>query len=234
MSKRDRYDNDRRGDRRDSQPGDEQQRRPTETDMQEGDSLTALKAILAKVAALLKPLQLTQEESIRLVEQLYGSVLETDVRLAGEADDTRKSSVLAHIHHATITRENGKIVVQYTTPRDIAPETQDATAGAQPAEPEAPSAKADAPSADAPAGEQSDATSETRAATAKRAGAGGRGTQRSSARSTKAKPAQSPETKPSDQPKAADPQAAVGPDLVETVATEQPAGPPVDTPTSAD
>ncbi|MBC7293092.1 MAG: hypothetical protein H5T84_03100, partial [Thermoleophilia bacterium] len=38
----------------------------------EGDSLTALKAILGKVAALLKPLQLTPDESIQLVEQLYG------------------------------------------------------------------------------------------------------------------------------------------------------------------
>ncbi len=114
MSKRDRHDGDRRGERRDSQPDEEQQRRSGEPDAQESDSLTALKAILSKVAALLNPLQLTQEESIRLVEQLYGSVLETDVRLAGEADDARKSSVLAQIQNATISRVGDKIVVDYT------------------------------------------------------------------------------------------------------------------------
>ena len=100
MSKRDRRDSDGRDrgrdyDRRDSQPDDEQQRRAGESDALEGDSLTALKAILSKVAALLKPLNLNAEESIRLVEQLYGSVLDMDVALAGEADDTRKSWTLA-------------------------------------------------------------------------------------------------------------------------------------------
>ena len=93
MSKRDRRDGDRRDsdrrdyDRRDAQPDDDEQRRPGQGDLQESDSLTALKAILAKVAALLKPLQLTSEEAIGLVERLYESVLDMDMRLAGEADD---------------------------------------------------------------------------------------------------------------------------------------------------
>jgi len=115
VSKRDRRDSDRRGERRDSQPEDEQQRRAGETEVQESDSLAALKAILSKVAALLKPLQLTPDESIRLVEQLYGKVLETDLELAAETDDTRKSSVLAAIQNATIRREGDKIVVDYST-----------------------------------------------------------------------------------------------------------------------
>lgn len=115
MSKKDQRDNGRRGDRRDSQPEDDHQRRTGDIDTQESDSLAALKAILGKVAKLLKPLQLTQDESIRLVEELYGKVLETDLQLAGEADDTRKSSVLAAIQNATIHRENGKIVVDYST-----------------------------------------------------------------------------------------------------------------------
>jgi hypothetical protein len=115
VSKKDQRDNGRRGDRRDSQPEDDQQRRTGDIDTQESDSLAALKAILGKVAKLLKPLQLTQDESIRLVEELYGKVLETDLQLAGEADDTRKSSVLAAIQNATIHRENGKIVVDYST-----------------------------------------------------------------------------------------------------------------------
>jgi hypothetical protein len=114
MTKKERREGDRRpGDRREVQPEDEQQRRPGDAEMQEGDSLTALKAILAKVAALLAPLKLTQDESTSLVEQLYGGVLEMDLKLAGETDDKRKSSVLAHIQNTKITRNNGKIVVEH-------------------------------------------------------------------------------------------------------------------------
>jgi hypothetical protein len=118
VSKRDRRDgdrsrDDRRDDRRDGQPEDEQQRRMGESDAQEGESLTALKGILAKVASLLKPLQLNPEESIRLVEQLYGNVLEMDSKLAGESDETRKSSVLAHIQNTVVRREGDKLVVEY-------------------------------------------------------------------------------------------------------------------------
>jgi hypothetical protein len=83
--------------------------------LQEGESLTALKGILAKVATLLKPLQLTPEESIGLVEQLYGNVLEMDVKLAGEADDTRKSSVLSLIQDAVIRRDGDALVVEFPT-----------------------------------------------------------------------------------------------------------------------
>lgn len=168
MSRRDRHDGDRRNDRRDSQPEDEQQRRSGEIDLQESDSLTALKAILSKVAALLNPLQLTQDESIRLVEQLYGSVLETDVRLAGEADDTRKSSILAYIQNTSVTREGGKIVVQHqankeervaqeppkepageTAPRDTVPAAP-ATPSAVPREATPSAAPNQQPAADAP------------------------------------------------------------------------------------
>ena len=117
MSRKDRRDgerrDDRRDDRRDGQPQDEQQRRTSETEAQEGESLTALKGILAKVASLLKPLKLTPEESTRLVEQLYGSVLEMDLKLASESDDTRKSSVLAHIQNTAVRRDGDKLVVEY-------------------------------------------------------------------------------------------------------------------------
>jgi hypothetical protein len=125
MSKRDRRDGDGRDrdrrdyDRRDSQPDDDQQRRLGEGDALEGDSLTALKAILSKVAALLKPLNLSAEESIRLVEQLYGSVLDMDVALAGEADDTRKSSTLAYINRTNITREGDQLAVEYPTAEEL-------------------------------------------------------------------------------------------------------------------
>ncbi len=120
MTRRERGDR-RPGERRDGQPDEEQQRRPGEAEAQEGDSLTALKAILAKVAGLLSTLQLTQDESISLVEQLYGSVLDMDVKLAGEADDRRKSSVLAHIQNTTITRAGGKIAVEYPSGKDTKP-----------------------------------------------------------------------------------------------------------------
>lgn len=120
MSEKKRRDSDKRdggGDRRDSdrreaQP-DQDQKPRGDQELQEGDSLTALKGILAKVASLLKPLQLTPEESISLVEQLYGRVLEMDLRLAGEADDTRKSSVLSHIQDTVIRREGDKLVVDF-------------------------------------------------------------------------------------------------------------------------
>jgi hypothetical protein len=125
VSKRERHDSDRRGDRRDSQPEDDQQRRQGTSDGQEGDSLTALKAILAKVAALLNPLHLSAEESIKLVEQLYGKVLETDLQLAGETDDTRKSSVLAAIQNATIRREGERVVVDYASAEELAAEKPD-------------------------------------------------------------------------------------------------------------
>lgn len=144
MSKRDRHDGDRRGDRRDNQPEEEQQRRLGDAEMQESDSLTALKAILSKVAALLNPLQLTQDESIRLVEQLYGNVLETDVKLAGETDDTRKSSVLAQIQNATIAREGGKIVVHYPTDRETSSATRGGETAAASVEPVAPAPAAPA------------------------------------------------------------------------------------------
>jgi hypothetical protein len=126
-----------------------------EVDLQESDSLTALKAILSKVSALLNPLQLTPEESIRLVEQLYGSVLETDLRLAGEADDTRKSSILAYIQNTSVTRESGKIVVQYqskkeepaaeTPPMGSAPETAEQKPAAAPAREPAAATPTDVP-----------------------------------------------------------------------------------------
>ena len=135
MSKKERRDSDRWSDRRDSQPEDEQQRRSGETEIQESDSLAALKAILSKVAALLKPLQLTQDESIRLVEQLYGSVLDMDVKLAGEADDTRKSHVLSHIQNTTITRGGDRIVVEFPSGKEREAEApaEAPTVGAAPA-----------------------------------------------------------------------------------------------------
>jgi hypothetical protein len=122
---------------------------------QEGESLAALKAILAKVAVLLKPLQLNQEESIRLVEQLYGSVLEMDAKLAGEADDTRKSSILWHIQNTVIRRDGDRIAVDFPTgepgakAEEETPTTPEAEASA-PA-PEAPAKPAPKPRAKAPA-----------------------------------------------------------------------------------
>lgn len=141
MSKRDRRDSDRRDyDRRDSQPDDEQQRRAGEGDLQESDSLAALKAILSKVSSLLKPMQLTSEEAIKLVEQLYGSVLDMDMKLAGEADDTRKASVLAHIQNTTISRDGGRLTVEY-------PPAESLRAPAPPEGDAEPAAGADIPNA---------------------------------------------------------------------------------------
>jgi hypothetical protein len=160
MSKRDRRDSDgrdrdRRDDRRDYQDDEGQQRRMGEGDIQESDSLTALKAILSKVASALRPLNLTADEAIRLVEQLYGSVLDMDVALAGEADDTRKSSTLAYIYKTTIRRDGDKLVVEFPTAEELrrgdAPPAEAAAPAAAPAPgPQAPAQAAPAP-APAPA-----------------------------------------------------------------------------------
>jgi len=159
MSRRERRDGDRRPpDRRDSQPDEEQQRRPGDAEVQEGESLTALKAILAKVAGLLSSLQLTQDESISLVEQMYGSVLDMDVKLAGETDDRRRSSVLAHVHNTSITRTGGKISVEYPTRAAGARDTEAAAPqrpAPEPPSPESadPAAPEETPAAPAPAPE---------------------------------------------------------------------------------
>ncbi len=114
MSKKDRRNGDRH-ERRNGQADEEFLGRTGEGDQQESDSLAALKAILSKVAALLQPLQLTSEEAIGLVERLYGGVLDADIRLAGETDDTRKASVLAYVRETVIRREGDSLVVEFPT-----------------------------------------------------------------------------------------------------------------------
>jgi hypothetical protein len=80
----------------------------------ERESLVALKGILMKVAGLLRPLGLTPEESVDLVERLYESVLEMDMRLAGESDETRRERILQHVQTATIRREDDVLVIEYS------------------------------------------------------------------------------------------------------------------------
>ena len=81
---------------------------------QERDSLAALKTILLKVAQLLKPLGLTPEESTNLVERLYEGVIEMDVKLAGEPDEARRNQMLAVVQQATIRREDGELVIDFS------------------------------------------------------------------------------------------------------------------------
>lgn len=80
---------------------------------QERDSLAALKSILLKVAQLLKPLGLTPSESTNLVERLYESVIELDVKLAGEPDEARRGEMLALVEQATIRRVDGELVIDF-------------------------------------------------------------------------------------------------------------------------
>lgn len=137
MSRKDRRNGDRREqERRNGQADDEIMPRTSEVEIQESDSVSALKAILSKVAGLLRPLQLTADEAIGLVEKLYGSVLDADMRLAGETDDTRKSSVLAYIQETVIRREGEALRVEFpstepTTPSEAGvPDQQPAEADA--------------------------------------------------------------------------------------------------------
>ena len=81
----------------------------------ERDSLTALKTILTKVAVVVKPLGLSPEESTDLVQRMYESVLEMDLKLAAEPDEERKPMVLDHVRNAEIRREDDVLVVQYPT-----------------------------------------------------------------------------------------------------------------------
>ena len=79
----------------------------------ERETVTALKAILVKVAGVVKPLGITAEESTELVQRMYGSVLELDAAMAGEADETRKAAMIAHVRDASIRREDDVIVVDH-------------------------------------------------------------------------------------------------------------------------
>jgi hypothetical protein len=103
-----------RKERRDSPPErDRDQERGGGLGEGERDSLVALKSILGKVASLLKPLGLSPDESIGLVERLYESVLEKDMALAGESDEDRRRALLAHVQNADIRRVDDELTIDY-------------------------------------------------------------------------------------------------------------------------
>ena len=84
----------------------------------ERETLTALKAILVKVAGVVKPLGLTADESTDLVQRMYGSVLELDAAMAGETDEARKISMVAYVNSAVIRREDDVLVVDHPVKTD--------------------------------------------------------------------------------------------------------------------
>jgi hypothetical protein len=67
-----------------------------------------------KVAGLLRPLGLSPEEAVNLVERLYESIIEMDMRLAGESDESRREQILQHVQTATIRREDDLLVIDYS------------------------------------------------------------------------------------------------------------------------
>jgi hypothetical protein len=73
----------------------------------------ALKAILVKVAGVVKPLGLTPAESTDLVQRMYGSALEVDAEMAGETDEARKAAMITHVKDAAIRREDEVLVVDH-------------------------------------------------------------------------------------------------------------------------
>src|SRR5665648_1118390 len=77
-------------DRRDNPPKRDSGRGRDDINEVERESLTAVEGILGKVAGLLKPLGLSPDESTKLVEEMYESVLEVDRKNAGEPDDLRR------------------------------------------------------------------------------------------------------------------------------------------------
>jgi hypothetical protein len=115
------------GERRDGQPERDRDRRDTQPDRDrdrdpyrdgdlgepERESVAALKAILTKVATVVKPLGLTPEESTELVQRMYETILELDTRLAEETDDRRRSHLVSHVQGAEVRREDDVLVVDY-------------------------------------------------------------------------------------------------------------------------
>lgn len=100
-----------RRDRRDQSP--ERERIEVEQEEPERESVTALKGILGRIAALLKPLGLTPEEATNLVQRMYGNVLEVDGRLVGESEEKRKQVLRSYVERADIRREDDELVVEY-------------------------------------------------------------------------------------------------------------------------
>lgn len=79
----------------------------------ERESVAALKAILTKVATLVKPLGLTPEESTDLVQRMYESILDLDTRLAEESDERRRGHMVGHVQAAEVRREDDLLVIDY-------------------------------------------------------------------------------------------------------------------------
>lgn len=100
-----------RRDRREQSP--ERERPEAEQDEPERESVAALKGILGRIAALLKPLGLTPEEAANLVQRMYGNVLEVDNRLVGESEERRKQVLRSYVERAEIRREDDELVVEY-------------------------------------------------------------------------------------------------------------------------
>ena len=105
---------DRGGERRDGQPDrDREQYQDMDLGEPERESVAALKAILTRVATVVKPLGLTPQESTDLVQRMYESTLDLDTKLAGEPDDRRRDLLLDHIQNAEVRREDDVLVVDY-------------------------------------------------------------------------------------------------------------------------
>ena len=100
-----------RRDRREQSP--ERDRIESEQDEPERESVAALKGILSRIAALLKPLGLTPNEAANLVQRMYGNVLEVDNRLVGESEEKRKQVLTSCVNQAEVRREDDQLVIDY-------------------------------------------------------------------------------------------------------------------------
>lgn len=107
-------DRDRDRDRSRDRDRDRDQYQETDIGEPERESVAALKAILTKVATLVKPLGLTPAESTDLVQRMYEGVLELDTRLAEESDERRRTHMVGHVQSAHVRREDDLLVVDYT------------------------------------------------------------------------------------------------------------------------
>lgn len=104
---------DRDRDRDRSRDRDRDQHQEPDIGEPERESVAALKAILTKVATLVKPLGLTPEESTDLVQRMYESILDLDTRLAEESDERRRGHMVGHVQAAEVRREDDLLVIDY-------------------------------------------------------------------------------------------------------------------------
>lgn len=102
-----------RKERRESQQDRERERVESDIEEPERETVVALKGILTKIAALVKPLGLAPHEATALVQRMYENVLDIDGKLVGESEEKRKQVLTAYVEQSEVRREDDQLVIDY-------------------------------------------------------------------------------------------------------------------------